>query len=72
MTIQAIFRHGVFEPLEPVNLSEEQRVHINIVPETKPTLEAWFDETQATHARFLREHGPLPDSTPGISADRMR
>ncbi|HZZ44436.1 MAG TPA: antitoxin AF2212-like protein [Tepidisphaeraceae bacterium] len=28
--IEAIYRHGVFEPLNPVNLQEDQRVQLSI------------------------------------------
>lgn len=30
--IEAIYRLGVFEPLEPVNLREEQRVQLSFEP----------------------------------------
>ena len=35
--IEAIYRHGVFEPLQPVDLQEEQRVTLDIV-ETPPQM----------------------------------
>lgn len=70
--IQAIYRRGVFEPLEPVDLPEEQRVQLNFDVAEKPSIEAWLADVAALHARFLSRHGPLPDSTPDIAADRMR
>ena len=71
--IEAIYRHGVFEPLEPVDFREEQRVRLSIEPANKPSLKEWIEEVRAMQAEFLRQRGkPLADSTPDIAADRMR
>ena len=72
--IEAIYRHGVFEPLEPVNLPEEQRVRLSIEPAEKETVEVWLERVRALHEQILRRRGgePLPDSTPGIAEDRLR
>jgi len=70
--IEAVYRHGVFEPLGPVNLKEEQRVEVHVAPAGKDGLETWIRKTQARQAEFIKKHGLLPDSTPDIAADRMR
>jgi predicted DNA-binding antitoxin AbrB/MazE fold protein len=72
--IEAIFRHGVFEPLAPVDLKEEQRVRLSIEPAEKEAVEAWLERVRARHEEILRRRGgePLPDSTPEIAEDRMR
>ena len=70
--IQAVYRHGVFEPLEPVQLPEEQRVQVHIAPPGKAPLEAWIRKTQARQAAFIKKHGLLPDSAPDIAEDRLR
>jgi predicted DNA-binding antitoxin AbrB/MazE fold protein len=72
--IEAIFRHGVFEPLEPVDLKEEQRVRLSIEPAEKETIDAWLERVRALHAQILKRRGgePLPDSTPEIAEDRLR
>ena len=70
--IDAVFRRGVFEPLEPVKFQEEQRVRLNVEAEENENLKSWLEEVRAMHAAFLSERGPLPDSTPDIAADRMR
>ena len=72
--IEAIFRHGVFEPLEPVDLKEEQRVRLSFEPTEKEAIEAWFKRADALREEILKQRGgePLPDSTPGIAEDRMR
>ena len=72
--IDAIFRNGVFEPLGPVDLKEEQRVRLNIEPTDKEAIDAWLERVRALHEQILRRRGgePLPDSTPGIAEDRLR
>ncbi len=44
-TIEAIYRNGVLTPLEPLSLTDEQRVRITIdVPDleqTRRSIEAW-------------------------------
>jgi predicted DNA-binding antitoxin AbrB/MazE fold protein len=70
--IEAIYRHGVFEPLEPVNLQEEQRVRLSIEPAEKETLEAWLERVRELREAIYQRQGFLPDSTPGIAEDRMR
>lgn len=32
-TIEAIYEHGIFRPVEPVQLAENSRVHLQIVDE---------------------------------------
>ncbi|MBM3992622.1 MAG: DUF104 domain-containing protein [Planctomycetes bacterium] len=70
--IDAIYRHGVFEPLQPVDLPEEQRVRLQIVPAEKEAWEEWIKRVDALREAILQRHGVLPDSTPAIAEDRMR
>ena len=70
--IEAIFRHGVFEPLEPVNLKDEQRVRLSIEPAEKETPEAWLERVRKRQAEIFERQGFLPDSAPEIAEDRMR
>jgi len=71
--IEAIYRHGVFEPLEPVNnLEEEQRVRLSIEPTGKETIETWLHRVRDLQVAIFKRQGFLPDSTPGIAEDRMR
>ena len=49
--IQAIYRHGVFEPLQAVNLREDQRVELDIVE--KPV------------AKLVQSSGPKAGSAKG-------
>jgi predicted DNA-binding antitoxin AbrB/MazE fold protein len=70
--IEAIYRHGVFEPLEPVNLQEEQRVRLSIEPADKETPEAWLERVQKRRETIFQEQGFFPDSTKDIAEDRAR
>ena len=71
--IEAIYRHGVFEPLEPVdNLEEEQRVRLSVERAEKETIETWLGRVRELQTSIFSRQGFLPDSTPGIAADRMR
>ena len=69
--VKAIFRHGVFEPLEPVNFREEQRVELSIESESDSPL-AWLGKIQAMQAAVVRRGGVLPDSASEIAEDRRR
>jgi predicted DNA-binding antitoxin AbrB/MazE fold protein len=71
--IDAIYRHGVFEPLEPVNdLAEEQRVRLSVERTEIDAIETWIQNVRELHAAISKRQGFLPDSTPGIAEDRMR
>jgi predicted DNA-binding antitoxin AbrB/MazE fold protein len=70
--IEAIYRHGVFEPLEPVNLPEEQRVRLSIEPAEKESVEAWIKRVDELREAIFNRQGFLPDSTPGIAEDTKR
>lgn len=71
-TVDAVYRHGVFEPLQPVNLPEDQQVRIHIAARSAETPQEWLVRVQQRQAAMLRRGGPLPDSTPEIAADRLR
>jgi len=53
-----------------ISLEEELRraLNENLQQERK----AWAGRLRAAHAEFRRKYGQLPDSTPGIRADRDR
>ena len=70
--IDAIYRHGVFEPLEPVNLKEEQRVRLKIEPAERDTLDEWMESARELRQRIFKREGFLPDSTLDIAEDRLR
>jgi len=70
--IQAIFRRGVFEPLEPVDLPEEQRVELSVGVISGQNPQAWLREVSELQSDIVRRHGALPDSSSEIAADRQR
>jgi predicted DNA-binding antitoxin AbrB/MazE fold protein len=74
--IEAVFRHGVFEPLEPiVDLRDGQQVILDISPLPDHLSPAEFlVRVRALQDRILKDRNGelLPDSTPDIAADRLR
>jgi predicted DNA-binding antitoxin AbrB/MazE fold protein len=70
--IEAVYRHGVFEPLEPVNLPEEQRVRLSVEPAGGKTPEEWLQRVTRRRDAIFQRQGYLPDSTIDIAEDRAR
>ena len=70
--IEAIYRHGVFEPLGKVDLREEQRVQLSFEAAADRTPIAWLEQVRAIQAAIMKRCGVLPDSAPDIAADRQR
>jgi len=70
--VEAIYRHGVFQPLEPVSLKEEQRVRLKIELTEKEALEAWTKRVDENREAIRKRQGVLPDSAPQIAEDRLR
>jgi predicted DNA-binding antitoxin AbrB/MazE fold protein len=71
--IEAIFRNGVFEPLQPVDLPEGERVRLDVQLMPKETPEEWLACVRKRQAEIFERHGGfLPDSTLDIAEDRMR
>ena len=70
--IEAIYQDGVFKPLGPVELKENERVRLSVEPVARPDLLAWLKRVQKNRAEFISKHGYLPDSTPDIAEDRLR
>lgn len=70
--VEAIYRRGVFEPLEKVDLPENQRVRLSIDMTGPNAISAWLNEVDALQRELLDLQGPLPDSTSDIATDRLR
>jgi predicted DNA-binding antitoxin AbrB/MazE fold protein len=68
-TVEAIYTGGVFKPIDPVTIPENQRVRLTIEP-VDPT--SWLNAVQEFQRQLVASHGVLPDSTPDIAADRRR
>lgn len=70
--IEAVYRHGVFQPLEPVELEENQRVRLDVQIPGAESIQRWLEEVRELQRRTVARHGVLPDSTADIAADRTR
>lgn len=70
--IQAIYRRGVFEPLEPVDLREEQRVQLSVGIVGSGDLQAWLVAAGKLRSEVMSQSGVLPDSSVEIAEDRRR
>jgi predicted DNA-binding antitoxin AbrB/MazE fold protein len=74
--IEAVFRHGVFHPLAPVNVRDDQKVRLRIESsdlhdDMSAALE-WLRDVQTLQAEIRQRRGDLPDSSIEIAADRAR
>ena len=76
--VDAIYQSGVFKPLVPVVLPENQRVRLEItlvesdVRSGANDMLAWLEERHRIQQSIIERHGFLPDSTPDIAEDRLR
>lgn len=70
--IEAVFQNGVFKPLLPIVLPENQRVTLQFEATEPPREPGWMENVKERKRRFVEQYGPLPDSTPDIAADRAR
>ena len=69
---EAIYEHGVFRPLEPISLEENQRVTLNVELIRKEDALAWAEHVSRSREQAATRCGILPDSAVDIAADRMR
>jgi len=70
--VDAIYQDGVFRPLAPVGLEENQRVELCVEPIQKEDALAWADRVSRTRDTVAARCGVLPDSALDIAADRLR
>lgn len=70
--VDAIYQGGVFRPLQPVDLQENQRVRLSIQPVEPTDVKSWLANVQEMQKRIIAERGYFPDSTLDIAEDRRR
>ena len=70
--LEAVYRNGAFEPLDPTNLPENQRVRLTVEEVELSDAQEWLARARRRHAQMIAENRILPDSTPDIAADRLR
>lgn len=71
-TVEAIYAQGVFRPVEPVALAENQRVRLQVDAVPTATLPGWLEELRAERERLAAKYGQFPDSSEIIAQDRRR
>jgi predicted DNA-binding antitoxin AbrB/MazE fold protein len=73
--VDAIYEHGVFRPLTPVDLAEGQLVALSVeIVKSSQTVDAlaWLAETGRLRNEIAAKYGTLPDSAIDIAEDRAR
>jgi predicted DNA-binding antitoxin AbrB/MazE fold protein len=70
--VEAIYHDGVFEPVERIDLPENQRIRLSVQAVDVDDGHSWLKRTKELRERIEQQQGLLPDSTPDIAADRLR
>jgi predicted DNA-binding antitoxin AbrB/MazE fold protein len=70
--VDAIYQDGMFRPLEPVFLCENQRVALSVELISQEDALAWAKRVSQAREEAAARCGILPDSTIDIALDRMR
>ncbi len=74
-TVEAVYQGGVFKPVGPVDLPENQQVRLtveSVEPVNRENAAEWLAALKRRHEEWLATRPPLPDSTPDIAEDRRR
>ena len=71
-TVEAVYQGGVFKPVRPVDLPENQRVQLQVEAVRADEVRAWLAAVEEWQRDFVARRGYLPDSTDMIAEDRMR
>jgi predicted DNA-binding antitoxin AbrB/MazE fold protein len=71
-TVEAVYQGGVFKPIRPVDLPENQRVQVQVNPVRAEDVGTWLAAVELWQRDFVARRGYLPDSTYFIAEDRMR
>lgn len=70
--VDATDQNGVFKPLSPVAVPENQRVHLNIEPLAATDASLWLERMRKLQTEIAQQRGYFPDSAPDIASDRAR
>jgi predicted DNA-binding antitoxin AbrB/MazE fold protein len=70
--VDAIYQDGVFRPLGPVALCENQRVALSVEPIPKEDALAWIKRVGDFRREMAAKRGIFPDSAVEIAEDRRR
>jgi predicted DNA-binding antitoxin AbrB/MazE fold protein len=69
-TVDAIFADGVFKPVIPVAMPENQRVRLTVETVVPGDLSQWLAAVRTFQGEVVARRGVLPDCTSEIASDR--
>jgi predicted DNA-binding antitoxin AbrB/MazE fold protein len=70
--VDAIYENGVFRPLGPVAIKENQRVALHVESTQQEDAMAWIKRVGEFRRQMAAKYGTFPDSALEIAADRQR
>jgi predicted DNA-binding antitoxin AbrB/MazE fold protein len=70
--VEVVYQGGVFKPVGPVDLPENQRVRLQVDAAPNSEFQVWLKRVQPLQQAIVARFGILPDSTPIIAEDRRR
>jgi predicted DNA-binding antitoxin AbrB/MazE fold protein len=70
--VEAVYERGIFRPLGPIDLPDNQRAAISVEPLPQESFVAWLQETERLRNSIAAAHGVFPDSTIDIAEGRRR
>jgi predicted DNA-binding antitoxin AbrB/MazE fold protein len=77
-TVEAVYQGGVFKPVRPVDLPENQLVQLGIEPMREPASDyiaearVWLEGMRQARQELFDKYGMFTDSTELIREDRKR
>jgi predicted DNA-binding antitoxin AbrB/MazE fold protein len=71
-TVEAVYQGGVFKPVRPVDLPEDQRVQLEVKEVPATDFQEWLARIRPVQTQIVADFGLLSDSTPIIQEDRRR
>jgi predicted DNA-binding antitoxin AbrB/MazE fold protein len=71
-TVEAIYQGGVFKPVRPVDLPENQQVRLQVESVPVTDFRSWLERIRPVQQEIIAKFGVLPDSTSIIAEDRRR
>jgi predicted DNA-binding antitoxin AbrB/MazE fold protein len=70
--VDAIYQNGVFRPLGPVAVAENQRVVLRVESLPQEDALTWIKRVGQFRRQVAAERGLFPDSSVDIAVDRAR
>lgn len=71
IVVDAVFQNGVFKPIQPVQLSENENVRLVVQSQSSQQAALdWLKQLRATRQELRQKYGSLPDSLALITEER--